>query len=176
MLKRIYALAAWLCLCLHLTAQQGGYPLKFQFKDANNQLHDTLMNRMRFKSWAAQESFPGYLQWKSQPFAVQKSTIHGLGLFADSLHTFFTGDTVCVLFTQRSTTGYFELDYLQTNPGSFINDSQQANTEAVISTQKIVLLAKQNISAGAEITLDYRQLLGLFGNDNQSAARVIKYW
>jgi len=80
----------------------------------------------------------------------------------------------CILFSRA--TLYVCCLPKEANPGSFINDSQQANSEAAIGSQHIVLLAKQNISAGAEITLDYRQLLGLFGNDNQSAARVIKYW
>jgi hypothetical protein len=176
MLKRIFALAVGQCLYLTLSAQQPTYPLKFQFKDSNSQLRDTLMNRMRFKSWGMQETFPAYLQWKQQPFAIKKSAIHGLGLFADSSQTFQQGDTICILFTKRNTTGYFELDYMQSNPGSFINDSAQPNAEAVFSGQHIFMVASQYIPPQTEITVSYRQLLELLGNDNRSAARVIKYW
>ncbi|MBX7203685.1 MAG: hypothetical protein K1X77_11490 [Bacteroidia bacterium] len=171
----MYALMAWLCLCLPLAAQQGGYPLKFQFRDASNQLHDTLMTRVRFKSWGSMESFPNYLQWKNQPFAVRKSTIHGLGLFADSVSSFNTGDVVVCAFVKRSSTGRFDLDYLQTNPASFINDAQNANLDIEITAHSIVLKAKETISPLTELTISYAALIALFADDT-TVKHAVKYW
>jgi hypothetical protein len=156
-------------------AQQTSYPMKFQFRNTNGVLRDTLMPRMRFRIWRQSNSFPTYVKWKGFPFSICNSPIDGLGLFSDSLSSFAQGSEIGFAFIKINNTGHFELDYQETNIGSFINDSQEPNMEVVLTSMGIIMKAKVNISPNTELTLNYREIIVLFPED-AGVVRSIKYW
>jgi len=152
------------------------YAMKFQFRNDNGSLRDTAMfSRFKFGVWSKSAEYPTYVKWKNQPFAVNRSPIHGVGLFTDLVSVFSQGQTIGYIFYKVGSSGSFDLDYMQTNLGSFVNNSAQPNTEIVSTPQGLLLKAKESISSNTEITASYQELLNLFPND-ESAVRTIKYW
>lgn len=152
------------------------YPMKFQFRNSHGDLRDTSMfSRLKFTAWSKSSAYPAYVKWKNQPFAVNLSSINGVGLFTDSSSSFSTGQTIGYAFYKVGSSGRFDLDYLESNIGSFINNADEANMEAIKTDKGIVLKAKQNIASNTELTVSYQSIINLFPND-PSASQAIKYW
>jgi len=150
------------------------YPLKFEYVDSIAGVKDTLASRIKIAYWSKQKNFPGYLKWKGQPFAILKSEIDGVGLFTDSVSTFNTGDVVAYAFVKRASAGRFDLDYIETNPASFINDQTDPNLDIELSGQGIILKANKPIAELTELTISYAALIALFPGDI-TVERTIKY-
>jgi hypothetical protein len=151
------------------------YQLRFQYADSAGSIKDTLVSRIKLAYWSKQSNFPPYLKWKGQAFAVLKSAIDGIGLFTDSTTTYNTGDFVAYAFVKRASAGRFDLDYIETNPASFINDHSEPNLDIELTGQGIILKANRPIAALTELTISYAALIALFPGDI-TAERTIKYW
>jgi len=134
-----------------------------------------MSSRLKFNLWSKSAAYPDYVKWKNQPFAVNPSSISGVGLFTDSTHSFSSGQTIGFAFFKVSASGNFELDYVESNIGSFVNNSDNPNMEIESTSQGLVLKAKQYIGPNTELTASYPSLINLFPND-PSVERTIKYW
>ena len=105
---------------------------------------------------------------------IQRSPIHGLGLFARQAYA--TNDTIVLVFKRIGSGTNFYNDFMETIYGSFINDDlAAANCIAVLAPDGIYLQAKQPVESGQELNCDYRQLIALFPSDT-SVELTIKYW
>jgi len=152
------------------------YKMLFQFRNSNGVLRDTIMaSRLKFSLWSKSTDYPAYVKWKNQPFAVNPSSINGVGLFTDSTSSFSTGQTIGYAFFKVGASGSFELDYIESNIGSFVNNDDNPNTEIISTSKGLVLKAKQNIGPNTELTASYQSLINMFPND-PSVERTIKYW
>lgn len=152
------------------------YKMIFQFRNGGGVLKDTVMSsRLKFSLWGKSSDYPDYVKWKNQPFAVLQSNINGVGLFTDSTHSFSTGQTIGYAFFKVGASGTFELDYIESNIGSFVNNSDNPNMEVVSTSQGLILKAKQHIGPNTELTASYQSLINMFPND-PSVERTIKYW
>lgn len=151
------------------------YQLRFQYADSAGNVKDTLVSRIKLAYWSKQSNFPSYLQWKAQAYAVLKSNIDGIGLFTDSSTTYNTGDVVAYAFVKRASAGRFDLDYIETNPASFINDHADPNLDIELTGHGIILKANRPIATLTELTISYAALIALFPGDI-TAERAIKYW
>ncbi|MBL0310145.1 MAG: hypothetical protein IPP77_10845 [Bacteroidetes bacterium] len=98
-----------------------------------------------------------------------------MGLFSDSTHSFSTGDTIGYAFFKIGSTGSFDIDFMESNIGSFINDSQTPNMEVLLTPKGLLLRAKQSIASTTELMASYREIIDLFPND-KSIRRSIQYW
>ena len=136
---------------------------------------DTVMGREQIHHWGKSGHFPDYLKWKNTPLAICPSLIHGVGLFCDSTSKFSAGQDVGMAFIKVSGTGLFIGDYLETNIGMFVNNSQNPNVEIVMAPQGLIMRALVDIGPNIEITASYQSLIDLFPDDG-SAALFIKYW
>ncbi|MCE3007890.1 MAG: SET domain-containing protein-lysine N-methyltransferase [Bacteroidetes bacterium] len=112
---------------------------------------------------------------KNSPFRVEKSSVHGVGLFTDAATSFQQGDSVCTIFYKVLPSGPFLMAYRSSVVGTFINDSQTPNTRIELRERAIILRANRDIPPNTEILGSYRELISLFPND-KSAEMSIKYW
>lgn len=151
------------------------YELSFSYKKSGGQMIDTLLSRIEYKYWSKSLKYPTYVQWKGQPFSVLKSPLDGVGLFTDSLNTFSTGQIIGTIFYKVSSGGTFQSDYIESNIGTFINDSNTPNAKSYITPQGIIIKATQNILKKSEITVSYQDLMNLFPND-MTVVNLVKYW
>lgn len=151
------------------------YPMKFLYNSSNGIQRDTLLSKLSFRMWKMSNNYPAYVKWKSQPFAVLRSSIDGLGLFTDSVSSFTTGQEIGWIYYKVNSSGRFDMDYLDSNIGLFINNSDNPNAELVQTSQGIKIKATRAINSVSEITIRYQDILNLFPND-PSAVRKIKYW
>jgi hypothetical protein len=151
------------------------YRMSFQYRNQSGLLKDTMISRMLYHSWSESSNYPTYVKWKKLPFAIVKSPINGVGLFTDSSTTFNAGDIIGYAFYKVAHAGSFETDYLESNIGSFVNDSSSPNIDIVLTSDGIIMKAKQKILPNTELTGSYQQLINLFPGD-ASAEKLIKYW
>lgn len=157
------------------TSSLPNYEMRFRFVDPSGVWRDTMLSRMSYKYWSKSASYPSYVKWKNQPFAVLHSALDGEGLFTDSVSSFTSGQVIGFAFYKIGSSGRFDFDYLESNIGSFINDASNPNMDVVLTSQGILLKANQNISPGTELTASYEAIMNLFPND-QTVQRVIQYW
>jgi hypothetical protein len=157
------------------TGAPPNYPMKFSYIDQSGNAHDTLMNPIKFKMWNASGSYPAYVKWKSDPFAVLRSSIGGLGLFTDSVTTFSSGQTIGWLYYKTNSTGRFNLDYIQSNIGMFVNNSETPNMQIIQTSQGLSLQALQTIGPGTELTIRFRDLRSMFPND-PTVLMKMRHW
>ncbi|MDX2003300.1 MAG: SET domain-containing protein [Chitinophagales bacterium] len=151
------------------------YELNFSYTDAGNVTRDTMLTRFGYKLWSGGTNYPGYTDWLNYPFAVANSIIAGVGLFTDSSSSFTSGQSVGYAFYKTGSTGKFSFDYVETNLGSFINDSQTPNLDILVTSDGIVLRANQAIGPNTELTANYRALIALFPQD-ASLKALVRYW
>ena len=157
------------------TTNRPNYPLKFRYTNTAGIQKDTILTRLAYKFWCKSTAYPSYVKWKNQPFAVLRSPINGVGLFTDSASSFNTGDTIGIAFYKIAGTGKFDIDFFQSNLGSFVNDADTPNTQVVSTPQGLLLQATQSIGPVTELTVSYQSILNLFPND-PSVVRAIQYW
>jgi hypothetical protein len=175
---KTYTLFVFFFFSLGAFAQNSSLPnykMLFQYRNGSGQLRDTMVPRIKYKVWSRASTYPSYVKWKNQHFAVLRSSIDAVGLFTDSTSSFSTGQEIGYAFFKIGSSGHFDLDYLETNLGSFINDSDNPNIEVVKTSTGIVIKAKQNIVPNTELVANYQDLINLFPND-ESVNRAIKYW
>jgi hypothetical protein len=171
-------LVLFLSLCsFELLAQSTlpNYRMEFEFWDSQGALRDTMMSRIKFKKWSESPSYPSYVKWKDLPFAVNHSSIDGVGLFCDSTHSFSANQVIGFAFIKKKATGHFSVDYLETNAGSFINNSDTPNAQVELSEQGVVIRAISAITPLSEITVSYQALIDLFQGDPE-VVQAVKYW
>lgn len=80
---------------------------------------------------------------------VQKSEIHGLGLFVNNQYP--VNSLIAKVFVKKGG------KYIQTMFGRFINHSDNPNTKLVEHDGCIYLVAIRRILLGEELTSDYRE-------------------
>jgi len=153
-----------------VNAQTANYVMKFRY---NNR--DTLLNRNMIHFWNLSGQFPSYLKWKNAPFAVRPSIISGVGLFTDSTSSFSTGQDIGWAFTKFSNTGSFMYDYIESNIGIYINDSQTPNVTITQTPQGLMMTASTYIAPNTEIVARYQDIINMFPND-ESVKLLIQYW
>ena len=151
------------------------YRMVFEFWDSQGVLRDTMMSRIKFKKWSESPNYPTYVKWKDLPFAVNHSSIDGVGLFCDSTHSFSANQVIGFAFIKKKDTGHFSVDYLETNAGSFINNSDTPNAQVELSEQGVVIRAISAITPLSEITVSYQELIDLFQGDPE-VVQAVKYW
>lgn len=78
---------------------------------------------------------------------VKESNIHGLGMFAE--RTLFAEDPI----------GPMNMEGLRTQLGRYVNHSDTPNAYPYFVEGGILLIAKEDIKAGCEITVDYREMV-----------------
>jgi len=163
-------------IALNLSAQViPKYEMRFQYRDSIGLMKDTIMSRAKYLLWSKSEAYPSFVKWKSLPFAVLRSSISGVGLFTDSSSSFSLGQQIGFAFVKRSTSGRFNFDYIETNFGSFINDSETPNMDVELTDNGVVFKSNQSIPPHTELTVSYRAIIDLFPDD-ETAEQSIKYW
>jgi hypothetical protein len=149
--------------------------MRYEFRNESSTLKDTVISRLKHSLWAKSPNYPAYVKWMNYPFSIGISNIHGIGLFTDSSSTFIVNDIIGYAFVKKRNTGNFNLDYLQTNLGSFVNDSENPNVDVELTNQGLVLKAKTTIAPNTEITASYRAIIELFNGD-KNVENVLRYW
>lgn len=171
MKKLLLFIALHLAFAAGAFAQQANNPQwSFRFNGS-----DTLLSREQIHFWGQTPQFPAYLKWNNCPFAICPSQIDGVGLFTDSLSSFTVGQDVSWAFIKVAATGSFMEDYYESNPGMFINDSQQPNVEIISTPQGLLMRALTAIGPNTEIVARYQDIINLFPGDN-TVKFLIKYW
>ena len=150
------------------------YPMKFQY-NTNGRFVDTTFSKAYFRTWTRTAKFPGYAKWDNLPLAVANSSVSGVGLFCDSSSTFSRGDTIGFAFYKSGSTGTFSLDYIESNLGTFVNNSSAPNMNIVKTSRGLMMVANCSIKSGTELTASYQSLINFFPND-ATAREQIKYW
>jgi hypothetical protein len=171
-MKKILIFAALLVLSVSgVYSQQpkGKTPFIFEYQG-----RDTLLSRDRIHLWTKTGTFPNYLNWKNTPFSLQKSNIHGIGLFTDAQTGFSTGEDIGWAFVKVSSTGVFMNDYYESHIGMFINDSETSNVQIISTQEGLLMRAKTNIPPNTEIVVRYQDFFDLFPNDT-SVKFLIQY-
>jgi hypothetical protein len=156
------------------TANRPNYPLKFRFTNSTG-VHDTILTRQAFKYFSKSASYPAYVGWVGQPYAVLRSPLSGVGLFTDSSSSYVLGDTVGWAYYKIANTARFDFNYFATNLGSFINDAGSPNLQVISTPKGLLLIANQNIPPLTELTISYKALISMFPGD-PSVVRAIQYW
>ncbi len=159
MKKAIYLLII-VCISEFASAQGTNFEMKFRY-----QHRDTVLNQQKIYLWNNAGTFPAYIGWKNTPFAIQHSTIGGIGLFTDSTHSFSTGQDIGYVYIKAASTGSFMNDYYESNIGIFTNDAEAKNVEIVLMTDGLIMRALTNISPNTEIIASSSDILTLFPND-----------
>jgi len=101
------------------------------------------------------------------------STIHNIGLFTN--RPLKQGEAIGIIFIRVNTTGNFKNDFKENLYGRFTNHSDTPNAVTVLREKDIILQATQPINAGEEITVNYKQMIEQFGND-ESLIKMIQFW
>lgn len=176
-LKKYVLIIATILLSFDISAQTpfSDYKMEFQYRNTNNVLIDTVVSRFAFKKWSNSATYPDYVKWKNQPFAVLHSALNGVGLFTDSLTTFAQGQEIGFAFIKIQDTQHFSIDYVETNAGSFINDDVSPNVNIELTPLGLKLRANVAIPPNTELTVSYQALIDLFQGDPE-VVQAIKYW
>jgi hypothetical protein len=149
--------------------------MKFQIGNGSGGVKDTMLSRFGYKLWSKSPGYPAYVKWENLPFAVLRSPLSGVGLFTDTTSSFTTGQVIGYSFFKINSSGKFNIDYLETNIGSFINNSGAPNMNVVQTSTGLQLVANQNIPPGTELTVSYQAIINMFPND-VSVKQEIQYW
>lgn len=174
-MKHMYLPLLLLCCCTaSIVAQPVSYPMKFRFRDSGGQLCDTAMPRVLYDFWGKSPHYPAYVKWKNQPFAIRKTESGRLSLFADSASSFSSGQQVGVAYVRRSSSGRFDLDFVQTDFAAFVNDSSTPNLVPELAGRKLVFKANGPISPDTKLTVSYQAISALFPDD-QSIRNTLRH-
>lgn len=159
-MKKTLFLFIIVCVSLLAKAQVTNFDMKFRYHH-----RDTVLNQQKIYLWNNAGTFPAYIGWKNTPFAMQHSTIGGIGLFTDSTHSFSIGQDVGYVYIKAASTGSFMNDYYESNIGVFTNDAENKNVEIVLMSDGLMMRALTNISPNTEIIASSSDILTLFPND-----------
>jgi len=169
-MKKIILILSIVFISGFVNAQTTNYEMKFRYHN-----RDTLLSRITIHFWSESGQFPAYLKWENAPFSIRPSNISGVGLFTDSTSSFTSGQNVGWAFTKFSNTGSFMYDYIESNIGMYINDSQTPNVSVISTPQGLMMKAATNIAPNTEIIARYQDIINMFPND-ESVKLLIQYW
>lgn len=153
----------------------GGYQITLD-RDGNNK-PDTVVSRFAKSYWGSIASgSTNAVGLYGTPFDIRSSAVNGVGLFTQANKTFQPGDVILIIFMKRNNAGKFNLDYIETPPATFVNDSEHApNTRIELCPEGLRIVATTVIAGGTEILSNYRELIALFPGDT-SVESTIRYW